>query len=202
MLRRDRQIRMQIHQLMDACIFAFCFWFAYQLRADPAVMDLLNLNVPNPFRDYVWLYLILIPAAPLVLEAQGFYNRALLCPRRTTAWQLAKACAFIVLGLILVGFFFQIVTARVFIVWFGFVSFGVMFIKEEILQYRRSRKISRVHRRRRFILAGTPEETLRMRRELRIQHDIEIIGDFNIHETPIESLVAKLHEHSVNGVII
>src|SRR5436190_7745139 len=128
MLRRDRQIRMQIHQLMDACVFAFSFWFAYVLRADPGVMDILGLKPPNPFRDYVWLYLILIPAAPLVLEAQGFYIRPLLCRRRTTAWQLGKSSLFIVLGLILAGFFFGVVTARVFIVWFGFVSFAVMFL--------------------------------------------------------------------------
>src|SRR5262245_58235256 len=106
MLRRDRQIRMQIHQLVDACLFAFTFWFAYALRSDPAVMDLLGLPPPNAFRDYVWLYLILIPVAPLVLEAQGFYNRPLLCRRRITAWQLGKACFFIVLGLILAGFLF------------------------------------------------------------------------------------------------
>jgi hypothetical protein len=29
MLRRDRLIRMQIHQLLDACIFAVSFWLAY-----------------------------------------------------------------------------------------------------------------------------------------------------------------------------
>src|SRR3954468_14455141 len=114
MLRRDRQIRMQIHQLMDACVFAFSFWFAYVLRADPNIMDLLRLNPPNPFRDYVWLYLILIPAAPLVLEAQGYYNRPLLCRRRVTAWIVGRSSLIIVLGLIVIGFFFQVVTARAF----------------------------------------------------------------------------------------
>jgi len=193
---------MQIHQLMDACVFAFSFWFAYVLRDDPNIQDLFGLPPPNPFRDYVWLYLILIPAAPLVLEAQGFYNRPLFCRRRTTAWQLAKACLFLVLGLILVGFFFKVVTARIFILWFGFVSFGVMFLKEELLRYRLRRKVAQSHYRRRFILVGTPEETARVRHELRTQHDIEILAEFNIHNTPVENLVSELHEHSVNGVMI
>src|SRR5262249_37406921 len=135
MLRRDRQIRMQIHQLMDACLFAFTFWFAYVLRSEPNVVELLG-GPPNQFRDYVWLYLILIPAAPLVLEAQGYYNRPLICSRRTTAWQLAKSCFFIVLGLILAGFLFKVTTARVFIIWFGVVSFAVMFLKDEVLMFR------------------------------------------------------------------
>ncbi len=187
---------------MDACVFAFCFWFAYVLRSDPNMMDLLGLKAPNAFRDYVWLYLILIPAAPLVLEAQGFYNRPLFCRRRTTAWQLAKACLVIVLGLILIGFFFKVVTARIFILWFGFVSFGVMFLKEEALRYRRRRKVAQSHYRRRFVLVGSPDETSRMRRELKAQHDIEILAEFNIHKTPLEDLVSQLHEYSVNGVMI
>src|SRR5215469_10684307 len=136
MLRRDRQIRMQIHQLVDACLFAFSFWFAYVLRSDPNVLEFLG-KPPNAFRDYVWLYLILIPVAPLVLEAQGYYNRPLICPRRVTAWQLAKACFFIVLGLIFAGFLFRVTTARAFIIWFGFVSFGVMFLKDEAMMFRR-----------------------------------------------------------------
>src|SRR5690348_4049113 len=123
MLRRDRQIRMQIHQLMDACLFAFTFWLAYVLRSETNVVDFLG-KPPNQFREYVWLYLILIPAAPLVLEAQGYYNRPLLCRRRVTAWQLAKACFFIVVGLILACFLFKVTAARLFIIWFGFVSFS------------------------------------------------------------------------------
>ena len=81
MLRRDRQIRMQIHQLMDACLFAFGFWLAYALRANPDIIDLFGLRQWNePFETYARLYLILIPAAPLILEGQGFYARSPFCP--------------------------------------------------------------------------------------------------------------------------
>jgi exopolysaccharide biosynthesis polyprenyl glycosylphosphotransferase len=202
MLTRDRQIRMQMHQLLDACVFAFSFWFAYVLRADPNLMDLLHLNPPNPFRDYVWLYLVLIPAAPLVLEAQGYYSRPLQCRRRVTAWILARASLIIVLGLILVGFFFQVVTARAFIVWFGFVSFGVMLLKDEVLRLRLQRKLARANYRRRFILVGTPEETQRLRRELREQREIDVVAELSINDTPLETLVCRVHDYSVNGVLI
>src|SRR6266404_6340916 len=77
MLRRHRLIRMQIHQLMDASLFAASFWLAYVVRSDPTVIDLLGLNPVNEFRNYVWLYLILIPAAPFVLEASGLGSSAL-----------------------------------------------------------------------------------------------------------------------------
>src|SRR4051812_35115141 len=118
MLRRDRQIRMQIHQLLDACLFAVSFWLAYVLRSNADIMDLFSfppwfpLPPINPFEDYVWLYLLVIPAAPVVLESQGFYHRPMLGARRTMAWQLSKACLVTVLGLILVAFFFKMTIAR------------------------------------------------------------------------------------------
>src|SRR5262245_22968 len=117
MLRRDKQIRMQIHQLMDACLFAFSFWMAYRLRADPAAIGFLQnffeVNpVKNSFHDFGWLLAVLTPAAPFVLEAQGFYDRPLLCSRRTTYWQLFKGCAFMTLGLVLALFFTKMLGAR------------------------------------------------------------------------------------------
>src|ERR1051325_4235922 len=136
MLRRDRLIRMQIHELMDACLFALSFWLAYVLRSDPDLTDLLGLLPVSPVDTrYVWLYLILIPAAPMVLEAQGFYSRPLLCSRMTTACLLLKGCTIISLGLILALFFLKADIARAVIFLFGGVSFGLVFLKEELFQW-------------------------------------------------------------------
>src|SRR5215831_20037889 len=126
MLRRDRQIRTQIYQLMDACLFALSFWIAYSLRSDHRVIEWLHL-IPIPpeqtFEKYVWLYLILIPMAPLILEAQGFYTRPMLASRRATAWPLFKGCSFTALGLVLVLFLFKTDIARWVVLWFGLISF-------------------------------------------------------------------------------
>ena len=35
MLRRHRQIKMQIQQVLDACLFGASFWLAWILRANP-----------------------------------------------------------------------------------------------------------------------------------------------------------------------
>ena len=138
MLRRDRQIRRQVHQLMDACLFAVSFWLAYQLRASADIIDLFGLLPVNPIDPYAVLYLILIPAGPLILETQGFYARPLLCSRRTTAWLLFKSCLLMSLGLVLALFFLQMLPLRAWVViWFGFISFGLVFAKEEVLQWAR-----------------------------------------------------------------
>ena len=204
MLRRDRQIRMQIHQLMDACLFALGFWLAYLLRSNPDIIDLLSLPPVNEFRDYRWLYLILIPAAPFVLEAQGFYNRPVVSSRRMTAWLLFKSCLITTLVLILVLFFFQLVIARAVIIWFGFVTFALVFAKEELARRFYLSKLAQSSFRRRFILMGTREETGRMRAELKAKsaEAIEILAELDLNETPLERLVTMLHDHSVNGVIL
>src|SRR5256885_2204349 len=201
MLRRNRQIRMQIHQLLDACLFALSFWLAYVFRSNLDIVDLFNLPPVNPLEDYVWLYLVLIPAGAIILEAQGFYTRPMLCSRRTTAWQLSKACLITVLGLILVAFFFKMVVARSVIVWFGFISFALVMIKEELLRVAFQSDVAKAQYLKRFVLVGTSEETARIKEELcdRSRREIDVVAEVNLHEVSISQFIALLHDLSVNG---
>ncbi len=204
MLRRDRQMRMQLHQLVDACIFAFSFWLAYRLRADEAVIQSLALKEIAAFKDFAWLLVILIPAAPLVLEAQGFYERPLLCSRWVTAWQLFKGCAIVSVGLVIAMFLARSQIARMVLIWFGVTSFVLIFIKEEILRIVYRSDIGQAQIMRRFVLVGTSEETERMKRDLRVKtpEGFEVLAELNLNETPVEKLAELLHEHSVNGVVL
>jgi exopolysaccharide biosynthesis polyprenyl glycosylphosphotransferase len=204
MLRRDRQIRMQIQQVLDTLLFTIAFAVAYFLRSDPTLIALLDLNQPSPFGDYVKLYVVLIPAAPMILEAQGFYRRSALCSRQTTMWVLLKACLFTTLTLILAAFLFQYTLGRSVIVWFGFISFALVWAKEEALQLAIKRKLAQAKYRRRFVLVGTSDETARLRAELKEQspEDIEILAQLTLNEASIPRLLELLHEQFVNGVII
>jgi exopolysaccharide biosynthesis polyprenyl glycosylphosphotransferase len=205
MLRRDRQIRMQVHQLMDACIFAFSFWLAYQIRSSQDIIDFFRLNeVTSPFKDFAWLLVVLIPASPLVLEAQGFYDRPLLCSRLLTIWQLFKGCMFTTIGLILALFLSKMMIARWVVVWFGATSFVLVFVKEEVLRTIYRSKLAQAQIKRHFILVGTGDETRRMRHELREKspEGVEVLAEMNLNETPVEKLAEMLHEYSVNGVIL
>jgi exopolysaccharide biosynthesis polyprenyl glycosylphosphotransferase len=206
MLRRDRQIRMQIQQLMDASLFAISFWLAYELRASAVFFDLFRLGEwPVPFDVYVGLYLILLPAAPLILEGQGFYARSPFCSRGTTAWMLLKGCFLTTLVLVLTMFLFKIPpVARGVVVWFGAISFVLVFLKEEALRWAASTKMGQAHYRRRVILVGASEETERMAAELKAksEEEVEILARLDLSESPVPRLVEMLHEYSVNGVIL
>ncbi len=204
MLRRDRLIRMQVNQLVDACLFALSFWLAYALRSDPAFIRLLGLDNVAPFEQYVWLYLVLIPAAPMILELQGFYSRPLLCTRMTTAWLLFKSCALVSLGLVLCLFLGRKEMARSVIFWFGATSFCLVFLKEELVLIFLKTKLAQGHIRRRFVLVGDCGETERVRKELKDKsaESVEIIAEVDLSQTTVPRLVELLHEHSVNGVIV
>jgi exopolysaccharide biosynthesis polyprenyl glycosylphosphotransferase len=204
MLRRDRLLRMQIHQMMDACLFALGFWLAYVVRSSPNVIETFRLDDVSPFEAYVWLYLVLIPAAPLILEAQGFYNRPVLCPRLTTAWLLFKACLFTTLGLILTLFLFHSGIARLVTVLFGAISFLLLFAKEEILRRAFRSELARAQYRRRFLLVGSADETVRMAAELRNRSPeaMDVAAELDLNQGSVQRLVELLHEHSVNAVII
>jgi exopolysaccharide biosynthesis polyprenyl glycosylphosphotransferase len=204
MLRRHRQIKMQIQQLLDALLFAVSFWFAWVLRANPDIMQFLNLKPVSSFTAYYLLYLVLIPIGPLVLEAQGFYGQTELSSRRTSAWPLFKGCLFTTIGLIMVLFFFRLELARSVAILFGFISFLLIFFKGELVRFGMRSKFARAQFERRFILVGTEAETAEMRKELRAKPEegMVVLAEMDLNTESLDGLANLLHEHSVNGVIL
>jgi exopolysaccharide biosynthesis polyprenyl glycosylphosphotransferase len=212
MLRRDRQIKMQIYQLVDACLFALSFWLAFRLRSDVRVIYHFGLhpygNIPTAsLEKLVWIYPVLVFFSPLVLESQGFYSRTIVSSRRVKYLQLFKSCFLMVLGLILALFFSRELVqaiARWIPVWFGGIGFCLVVLREELTGALFVRKLGQPHHKRHFVLIGTGEEMTKMRGEIkeRPEENIEVIAELNLNDTTIDELVHILHEHSVNGVIL
>jgi exopolysaccharide biosynthesis polyprenyl glycosylphosphotransferase len=206
MLRRDRQMRAQVNQLVDAFLFAVNFWLVVALRADPRIIEWLDLKTlpPDAFEHVGWLYFVLIPGAPFVLELQGFYNRPILGPRRAILWPLFKGCALITIGLVLALYALHLTIPRWVMVWFGCLSFALVYLKEEILCSVYKSKLAQSQYKRRFILVGASNEVARMRHQLETQADegIKIVDEFDFIEAPLQQLIELLHEHSASGVIV
>lgn len=205
MLRQHRLIRMQIHQLMDACLFAVSFWLATELRQAPEIIQLLHKN-PAPADDsFFWIFIFLIPAAPMILEWQGFYNRPLIAPRWAILLPLLRACGITTVLLTLSLFFLQITFERAVVAFFPLIALGLVYLKEELLRQLYKSRLGVVKMKRRFILAGAPAETAEMRRQLKLHHaddDIEVVAELDVNTTSSERLVELLHQHSINGVLL
>ena len=197
-------MRMQIHQLMDAFIFAVSFWLAYEFRASETVQEVFHWPKIAPFEMFFWHYLVLIPVSPLVLEAQGFYDRPIISPRRHTLLSLFKGCLYISIGLTIALFFSKLIIARFVPIAFGLIAFSLVYLKEELMRFAAKSRIGQAQHRRRFLLIGTPEETARMKKEVaeRPESGVEIFAELDLNNTQLHNLVNLLHDHSINGVIL
>jgi exopolysaccharide biosynthesis polyprenyl glycosylphosphotransferase len=200
MLRRAQQVRTQIYQLKDATLFMLALWLGHILRS---YIDLPERPL-EPFDQFAWLYLIIFPGVPLILEAQGFYKRPLFCSRFTTAWLLFKGSVLITMGVILVMFLFKMNLARLVIIFFGAIGFALVWASEELLRLVYLSKFAQSQMNRRLLLIGAPQDTARLKAEFakRSNEGVEIAGELDLNATTIDDLVAMLHEQAPNGVIL
>src|SRR4051812_12155893 len=203
MLTRDRHFRTQLYQLKDAVHFALALWIAHCIRSS-LNWQIFEEHPVEEFKLFALLYVIIFPGVPLVLEIQGFYRRQLLCRRRETAWILFKGCSFVTIGIILVMWMFKMNLARSVIPLFGMISFVLVYLSEEFLRSAYKSTFGQLRLQRRVILVGTPGDTARMRADLLTKADEEIhfVGDFDLNQGSIDQLVAMIHEHSPNSVIL
>ena len=219
MLRRHRQLRTQVNQLKDTVLFGLALWLAHAVRVGwdldlfgvagwlygGTQWDIFNPNhTIEPFSAFQWLYVILLPGVPLILESQGFYDRPLIPRRRDTIWPLLKACVFTTMAVILCTFFSKTLLARGVIVLFGVFGFVLVFLSEELARVYYQRRSGQSQFRRKFILLGAHSDTQRLRNDLSHRQDetIEIVAELDLAEHSIEHLLQLLHDHSASGVII
>ncbi len=208
MLQRDRQFRTQILQISDACVFAASFWLAFALRSNEDFSRWFNLDVisSDSFSQVAWLYFALVPAAPLVLESQGFYNRPMLTSRSVMFWPLLKGCFILTIGMVLLLFMFKESnsTPRGVMVFFGAISFAAVWAKEELMRFVLRSRMAKAQYKRRIIIAGTPAEIARLRRMVHSHaaNSMEIAAELNLPESTPAQLIELLHEHAISGVLV
>jgi exopolysaccharide biosynthesis polyprenyl glycosylphosphotransferase len=197
-------------------MFMLALWLAYTcrryLRLDEAVAwipwvghslgHVLRLEI-EPFDIFAWLYLIILPGGPIVLESQGFYKRPSVCSRYRTAWILLKSCVLVALGVILVMFPFKAALSRAVIILFCPISFLLLFLSEELMRLAFQSRFGQAQRKR-MVLIGSRADNERVRAHVRKQVDdsIELIGEMDLNESSLQDLVKLLHDLSPNGVIL
>jgi exopolysaccharide biosynthesis polyprenyl glycosylphosphotransferase len=219
MLRRHRQLRQRVHRAVDVGLFAIGLWLAHWFRDVvplgkwlqwiPGAGGWLHRKLSDPilpFHEYLWLYLIILPFVPIVLESQGFYKRSFFFSRHQTAWPLFKTGVFLTLVAIFAIFLSNknYNAARSVIIIFGILGFALVYLKEELTHWAYESKFGQSQMQTRLMLVGSKEDTCRLRKELSAHagKGVDIVTDLDLNEATIDQLVDFLHVHSVNGVII
>lgn len=135
-----REITTQFSQIMDALVVAAMYYAAHALREQLAFLYPEYFTLIAPFRYYKWLYLLILPALPLLLDINGYYSRPMTLGRRPTFWILTKSvtlCALLVIAMI----YFMTMTSlsRGVILLFAALTIAALFLKDEIARaYRRT----------------------------------------------------------------
>jgi exopolysaccharide biosynthesis polyprenyl glycosylphosphotransferase len=205
MLRRQKEIRAQVHKLLDASLFALALWLAHYIRTNWFKVAVFG-GTPEiqPLSQFIWLFPIMAAVAPLLLESQGFYSRPLLSNRLTTAWQLAKACSLAMVVSISMLFLVKENPARSVIMLLGPVSFVLVFAKEELIRQWVQSRLGQSQITKRIILVGDRAETEKLHKDLcrSGSEAVEVAACMNLNESSIDHLVELLHKHSANGVVL
>lgn len=204
MLRQHHRLRIQIAQVRDGGLFCLALWVAHVIRGDLLQGPVYTHGHIEPFYDFIWLWLVIFPGAPLILETQGFYKRPIMPRRRETAWILLRSCLMATFGLIVVMFPLKLTLARSVIVLFGAVAFVMVFLAEEIMRLLLRSKVGQAYMRSRFILVGDGED-IEMNRRRMLSHPedaMDPVATLNLNQQSAEALIDLLHQHTPDGVII
>lgn len=206
MLRQQRDLQTQVQMVVDTGLFGLSFYLAHAIRQRWPFEMFGGTREIFDFSYYFWLLVVVVMLAPVVLRLSGFYRRPWLPSRWQTAAVLLRASGSLVVGLVMLLWIMRETggIARSVLIYFGGLSFALVFAKEELLLRWRTSRLGRAQLQRRVILVGTPAETRQVREE--IQRDpsrqFEIAAEVNLNEEPVERLVELMHAHSPNGVIM
>jgi exopolysaccharide biosynthesis polyprenyl glycosylphosphotransferase len=203
-LQRERQNLVRVQKFLDTGLFVLGYWLAHELRAGSRFDLVLDRPGIQPFSQYAWLLLVIIPLSPFLLQVQGFYSRPLLGSRRQLIWQLFWGCAWMTIAVVLASFLVREQPARAVIVLFGGLSFLLILLKEELLRSWLQSELGRSQLKKRIILVGAREDAAVVREQFGqlSGNSIEIVAEVNLDDTSVEALPRLLHEHSANGVLL
>lgn len=206
MLRRHKEIRSRVQMLLDAALFGLAWYLAHALRRIWFIEAFGGTREIDPFAEYAWVLLVILPVAAMSLHAFGFYRRPLQHSRRLTLWHLAKTAVWTALAVIFITWLLRTgyLIPRAMVPYFCVISVALVYAKEELLWGYRRTNMGQAQLKKRVVLVGTPGDTARLRQALeRNNHDgVALAGELDINREPIEELVQLLHEHSVNGVVL
>ncbi len=210
---RRREFIIQANQIGDALLIAVVFRLAHALREQlaylfpfpyPFLGQIHHFDIIAPFRYYKWLYLIILPLYPFLLDLNGFYSRAHSLARRNTVWILLKSCAICTLAVMAAMYFFKLaMLSRGVVVIFAMFSIVALFAKDRLFQAHMRNRALRGKDLTEVILVGSEE------RNAEFAGLLEEHPEWSLHVTarldPTDNLVtqlpAMLHCHPVGCVI-
>lgn len=131
-----------LNVFLDAIVACLSLFAAYELRS--VLFDLhliygisfVSIPMPFDFSYYSWLFLIIIPLWPILMDINGAYSSYKFHSFSKMAWIVLKSVLQATVLLIMFMFVFKIQTiSRLFIFLIAIVSFLLMLLKELLVRF-------------------------------------------------------------------
>ena len=203
MLARRQELNTQLQQLIDALVLAFSLLAAHALRFYSTSWFNLSYSI-EPFHDYEWLLLVIMPFGPIILDLQGFYQS----PLNKTKWksfvQILRTMIYLSIMVSAGVIFLHLpLASRAVPLLFMFIATLVLMMKERVLVRRIRRLAARGELRERVLLAGVPEDIAALEQSLTPDQSLllEVTDRIDIRKRPISDLIEAMHRHAVARVI-
>jgi exopolysaccharide biosynthesis polyprenyl glycosylphosphotransferase len=208
---KRREFIVQVNQIGDALLIAVVFWLAHAFREWLAYVSPLKLfgqyfefSLIAPFRYYKWLYLVILPVYPLLLDVNGFYSRPLSLKRRNTLWILLKSVAGCTLVVIGVMYFFNLAAlSRGVVLLFAVFSVGALFAKDLVFQAHMRWRARRGKDATDILLVGSPERNAEFEKLIadHPEWNFRIAARLDPDAKSLQQLPAMLHQYAVGCVV-
>ena len=208
-----REFIIQVNQIGDALLIAVVFWAAHAFREQLAfsfpfrrqfLWYAFNFGMIAPFRYYKWLYLIILPLYPFLLDINGFYSRSHTLRRRNTLWILVKSCAISTLAVMAVLYFFRLaVLSRGVIVLFSAFSIVALFVKDQLVQAHMRHRARSGKEVTEIILVGSEERNAEFTTllEEHPEWSLRVAARLDPNGSLLKELPALLHRYPVGCVV-
>jgi exopolysaccharide biosynthesis polyprenyl glycosylphosphotransferase len=203
MLARQQELSTQFQQLLDAFLLAGALFAAHAFRFYGTTWLDLPYSI-DPFRNYQWLLVVIMPFGPIILDLQGFY----LAPLNKTLWQsfVQVARTMIYLSILVSGcvIFLRLpLTSRAVPLLFILLATAMLLMKQRLIVRRIRRRAERGEVRERVLLAGVPQDIAALEQSLTPEETmvLQVAERIDIEKQPISDLVEAMHRHTVSRVI-
>ena len=203
MLARRQELNTQLQQLIDSVLLALSLLAAHALRYYSTAW--FNLTTPiDPFRNYQWLLVVVMPFGPILLDLQGFYQSPLNKRKWKSFVQILRAMIYlsIIVSGCVIFLRFPLVSRSVPLL-FILIATLVLLIKERIIVDWIRGKALRGELREPVLLAGIPEDIAALERSFSPDQYLlmDVVARIDIEKQPLSNLVEAMHRHAVARVI-
>lgn len=203
MLERRQELNTQLQQILDALLLALALVAAHAIRFYGTQWFGLEKTI-DPFTNYQWLFLVIMPFGPVLLDLQGFYQSPLTKSKWKSFIQVMQVMIYLsIMASAGVIFLRLSLTARSVPLLFIVVATVFLLVKERIIVAAIRRRALRGEMREPILLAGVPQDIAALEATFTPEQKMlmAIADRIDIEKQPLSDLVEAMHRHAVSRVI-